>query len=178
MFSASCAATNVEARPWWRLDLQAAHRVSIVVVTYREDCCPNNRKDFEIHFGNSLQDEGNDNPSCAMISSDSAVNSITHSCSDREGRYIHVFSRGYIILDFKALLVCEVEVYETEYFRRSFMKIAFNSTANLTDPTVTDSVLKELKSALALRGITNVTLSWSQNPAEAVIHNQREKDAC
>ncbi|XP_016112859.1 fucolectin-like [Sinocyclocheilus grahami] len=145
VLSASCAATNVEARPWWRLDLQAAYRVSIVVVTYREDCCPNNRKDFQIRFGNSLQDEGNANPSCAVISSDSEAHSVTYSCSDREGRYINVFSRGYLFVDFKALLVCEVEVYETEYFRRSFMKIVFNSTANLTDPTVTDSVLKEVR---------------------------------
>lgn len=60
--SASCAATYVEASLWWRLDLQAAYRVSIVDVTYRGDCCPDNRKDFQIRFSNSLQDEGNDNP--------------------------------------------------------------------------------------------------------------------
>ncbi|XP_058637691.1 uncharacterized protein LOC131543905 [Onychostoma macrolepis] len=164
MSSGSCAVTHMEPRPWWRLDLQAAYRVSIVVVTYRQDCCPDSRKDFEIRFGNSLLDERYYSPSCAVISSDSAANSVTYSCSDREGRYvlIHRF--------IKALFLCEVEVYESDISMRSFMKIVFNSTTNLSNQTVTDIVLKELKSAMAVRGITNVTLSWSQTPEKVMIH--------
>ncbi|RXN04507.1 putative fucolectin-like protein [Labeo rohita] len=109
MTSSSCAATYLEARPWWRLDLQAEFRVSIVVVTYREDCCPDNRRDFEIRFGSSLQDNGNTNPSCAAISSDAVANSVTYSCSDRKGQYVNILLNGL----FKAIFVCEVEVYES-----------------------------------------------------------------
>ncbi|KAL1272087.1 hypothetical protein QQF64_031103 [Cirrhinus molitorella] len=170
MNSASCAATFPEARPWWRLDLKADYRVSIVVVTYREDCCPDNRKDFEVRFGSSLLDNGNTNPSCAAISSDLVANSVTYSCSDRMGQHVNVLISGF----FKVLLLCEVEVYESDFFTQSFLKIAFDSTADLTDPSVKDNVLKKLKSALALRGITNVTLSWSQTPEKAVIQNQHE----
>ncbi|XP_050970699.1 uncharacterized protein LOC127168151 isoform X2 [Labeo rohita] len=170
MTSSSCAATYLEARPWWRLDLQAEFRVSIVVVTYREDCCPDNRRDFEIRFGSSLQDNGNTNPSCAAISSDAVANSVTYSCSDRKGQYVNILLNGL----FKAIFVCEVEVYESDYFARSFMKITFNSNANLTDPTVKDNLLKELKSALTWRGNTYVTLSWSQPPAKVVMQNQHE----
>uniref|UniRef100_A0A672PJX5 Fucolectin tachylectin-4 pentraxin-1 domain-containing protein n=1 Tax=Sinocyclocheilus grahami TaxID=75366 RepID=A0A672PJX5_SINGR len=106
VLSASCAATNVEARPWWRLDLQAAYRVSIVVVTYREDCCPNNRKDFQIRFGNSLQDEGNANPSCAVVSTIPAGATYSYSCHGMEGRYVTVNIPGTS----KILTLCEVGV--------------------------------------------------------------------
>lgn len=58
----SCAVTRLEDNPWWRLDLQASYRVNIIVVTYREDCCLDRWRGVEIHFGNSLQDDGNDNP--------------------------------------------------------------------------------------------------------------------
>lgn len=60
--SSSCAVTSFGENPWWRLDLQASYRVNIVVVTYREDCCVDRWKGVEIHFGNSLRDNGNDNP--------------------------------------------------------------------------------------------------------------------
>ncbi|ROL29808.1 Fucolectin-5 [Anabarilius grahami] len=167
----SCAITRSEENPWWRLDLQASYRVNIIVVTYREDCCLDRWKGVEIHFGNSLQDDGNDNPRCAAMSVDPTTSSVTYSCADlEEGRYVNILLLAW----WNYLPVCEVEVYESDSTRRLFMKIAFNSTANLTDPTVTDQVLKELTSALAVRGINNVTLSWSQTPKEEVIQRQVE----
>lgn len=59
--SSTCAATHFEGRPWLRLDLQAAYRVNTVVVTYRDDSVPGRTKDFQVKFGNSLQNDGNYN---------------------------------------------------------------------------------------------------------------------
>ncbi|XP_039505387.1 fucolectin-1-like [Pimephales promelas] len=175
--SGSCAVTSFEENPWWRLDLQASHRVNIVVVTYRQDCCLDRWNDVEIHFGDSLQNNGNDNPRCTVISVDPLTSGVTYSCGDRDGRFINVLLPGRMIY----LPVCEVEVYESvslDYRKRSVMRLAFKSSANLIDPTVADQVLKELTSALALRGITNVTLSWSQTPEEEVIQRRVENDSC
>ncbi|XP_067300489.1 fucolectin-like [Pseudorasbora parva] len=168
IFSNSCAVSRIGANPWWRLDLQASYQVDIVVVTYRLDCCPDRWNGVEIHFGNSLENNGNDNPRCAVRSVNPVTSSVTYSCGGMEGQYLNVLLHGSLVL----LQLCEVEVYKTiqevslDHIRRSFMKLAFNSSSNLTDPTVTEQVLKELTSALAMRGITNVTLSWSQTPQE------------
>ncbi|KAK7177215.1 hypothetical protein R3I93_001259 [Phoxinus phoxinus] len=163
--SSTCAATSWEENPWWRLDLQTAHLQIIVVVTFRDDSFPGTGRPMSVMFGNSLQIYGD--PICTKISSEAAFTN-TYSCGTTEGRYIKIRGKWDI------LSVCEVEVYETvivplDYIKRSFMKLAFNSSADLSDPTVTDQVLKELTSALAVRGITNVTLSWSQTPEEAEV---------
>ncbi|XP_073692869.1 fucolectin-5-like [Garra rufa] len=107
--SSTCATTYKQSRPWWRLDLQAAYRVSTVVVTYRDDSVPGQTKDIQVKLGNSLWNNGNSNPRCTVISSDSAANSFIYSCSNQEGRYVNVFHNDW--WDF--LSVCEVDVYET-----------------------------------------------------------------
>ncbi|XDV19493.1 hypothetical protein PO909_024958, partial [Leuciscus waleckii] len=161
--SSTCAATSWDHNPWWRLDLQSAHLLNTVIVTYRDDSFPGTSRLIQVLFGNSQQIYGD--PICTVISSDQAAFTITYSCGTLEGRYVTI--RTW----WDSLSVCEVEVYETDYKKRSFMKLAFNSSADLTDPTVTDQVLKELTSALSVRGITNVTLSWSQTPEEELIEN-------
>ncbi|XP_039505286.1 fucolectin-1-like [Pimephales promelas] len=168
--SSTCAVTNWEYYPWWRLDLQSAHVPIIVVVTYRDDSYPGLMRLTDVLFGNSLPTYGH--PKCTVISRDPAAFTITYSCGTLEGRYVTI--RTW----WDTLAVCEVEVYEIDYIKRSVMKLAFNSSANLIDPTVTDQVLEELTSALAVRGITNVTLSWSQTPEEEVIQRRVENDSC
>ena len=57
----SCSATAYQAKAWWRLELPGVYRVSEIQVTNR-----NARRDrlngVEIHIGNSLLNNGIDNP--------------------------------------------------------------------------------------------------------------------
>ena len=57
----SCAHTQYQAKPWWRLELPGVYRVSEIQVTNRNDY-----RDYlngvEIVIGNSLANNGNDNP--------------------------------------------------------------------------------------------------------------------
>jgi len=57
-----CSSTLNETNPWWRLDLRDIYRVSEVVVTNRDDCCAEQISGAEIRIGNSLENNGNNNP--------------------------------------------------------------------------------------------------------------------
>ncbi len=57
-----CSSTLNETNPWWRLDLRHIYRVSEVVITNRNDCCAERINGAEIRIGNSLENEGNNNP--------------------------------------------------------------------------------------------------------------------
>ena len=57
----SCTQTYQTDNPWWRLQLDGVHRVSVIEITNRNDV----REwldGVEIHIGNSLVNNGNDNP--------------------------------------------------------------------------------------------------------------------
>ncbi|KAL0189902.1 hypothetical protein M9458_017001, partial [Cirrhinus mrigala] len=58
----SCSSTNGQTNPWWRVDLRYIYRVSRVVITNRLDCCPEGINEAEIRIGNSLENNGNNNP--------------------------------------------------------------------------------------------------------------------
>ncbi|XP_016112928.1 fucolectin-1-like [Sinocyclocheilus grahami] len=106
--SSSCSSTDNQTNPWWRVDLSSVYRVSRVVITNRLDCCPEQIDGAEIHIGNSLENNGNNNPICAVISSIPAGVSSTYTCNGMDGRYVSLFIPG----DSKILTLCEVEVYE------------------------------------------------------------------
>ncbi|XP_056300069.1 fucolectin-1-like isoform X2 [Pseudoliparis swirei] len=106
----SCTHTRREAGPWWRLDLQKTFSISTVTVTNRRDCCHGRIDRAEIHIGDSLQDHGNGNPRCAVISSLPAGGSVTFECKGMEGRYVNIVIPGRR----KILTLCEVEVTGTE----------------------------------------------------------------
>ncbi|XP_051526509.1 uncharacterized protein LOC127424972 [Myxocyprinus asiaticus] len=57
----SCPHTVTENNPWWRLDLTTVYNVAMVTITNREDCCSERIEGAQIHFGNSLENNGNDN---------------------------------------------------------------------------------------------------------------------
>ncbi|KAL0189886.1 hypothetical protein M9458_016985, partial [Cirrhinus mrigala] len=57
-----CSSTLSETNPWWSLDLRHIYRVKRVVVTNRKDCCADQINGAEIHIGNSLENNGNNNP--------------------------------------------------------------------------------------------------------------------
>ncbi|XP_042582897.1 uncharacterized protein LOC122137907 isoform X1 [Cyprinus carpio] len=105
--SSSCSSTDIQTNPWWRVDLRYIYRVSSVVITNRLDCCPERINGTEIRIGNSLENNGNNNPICAVISSIPAGVSSTYTCNNMEGRYVNLFLPG----DSKYLTLCEVKVY-------------------------------------------------------------------
>uniref|UniRef100_A0A3P9ATD5 Fucolectin tachylectin-4 pentraxin-1 domain-containing protein n=1 Tax=Maylandia zebra TaxID=106582 RepID=A0A3P9ATD5_9CICH len=104
----SCAHTNNDLNPWWRLDLLKTYKINTVTITNRQDCCPERINGAEIRIGNSLNDNGNANPRCAVISSIAAGASQTFACTGMEGRYINIVIPGRT----EYLTLCEVEVDE------------------------------------------------------------------
>ncbi|KAG5856990.1 hypothetical protein ANANG_G00013780 [Anguilla anguilla] len=106
-YHGSCSHTEGETNPWWRVDLLGVHRVSSVIISNRGDGFSERLNDAEIHIGNSLENNGNDNPTCAVISTIPPREPVSFNCSGMVGRYINVLLRGYT----QFLTLCEVEVY-------------------------------------------------------------------
>ncbi|XP_039455963.1 uncharacterized protein LOC116329993 [Oreochromis aureus] len=98
-----------ETNPWWRVDLQRSFTITAVKVTNRGDCCAERLDGAEIRIGNSLENNGNNNPRCASISHINAGKTYTFQCDggSMEGRFVNVFLPGQK----KTLTLCEVEVY-------------------------------------------------------------------
>ncbi|XP_078126401.1 uncharacterized protein LOC144530632 isoform X1 [Sander vitreus] len=102
----SCIHTNIDLQPWWRLDLLKTYQINNVTITNRGDCCPERINGAEIRIGDSLNDNGNGNPRCAVISSIAAGTSQTFACNGMEGRYVNIVVPGRQ----QYLTLCEVEV--------------------------------------------------------------------
>uniref|UniRef100_A0A8C1JMW4 Fucolectin tachylectin-4 pentraxin-1 domain-containing protein n=1 Tax=Cyprinus carpio TaxID=7962 RepID=A0A8C1JMW4_CYPCA len=109
-YKGGCSSTLAETNPWWRLDLNNVYSVSRVVVTNRIDCCVEKINGAEIRIGNSLENNGNNNPICAVIPAIPAGESYSSSCGGMEGRYVNLIIPG----DMKTLTLCEVEVFGEE----------------------------------------------------------------
>ncbi|XP_050960417.1 fucolectin-2-like [Labeo rohita] len=103
----SCTQTEKTLNPWWRLDLLKRHKVFSVVITNRVDFFSVRLNGAEIRIGNSLDNNGNNNPRCAVISSIPPGFSTTFECDGMEGRYINVVIPGRE----EFLTLCEAEVY-------------------------------------------------------------------
>ncbi|XP_026117440.1 fucolectin-4-like [Carassius auratus] len=107
--ASSCSHTDIELNPWWRLDLLDSYYIYKVTVTNRADCCPERTAGVEIRIGNSLENNGNNNPRCGVTSLVPAGSSVSFSCGGMEGRYVNMYLPGIQ----KYLTLCEVEVYGT-----------------------------------------------------------------
>ncbi|XP_026546725.1 fucolectin-4-like, partial [Notechis scutatus] len=105
----SCAHTSLERNPWLLVDLGEPHKIYVVVLKNREDCCGERLYGAEVHLGDSLDDHGRANPLCGIILNTSLGSITTIYCNGQEGRYIsiHLPGEGY-------LTVCEVEAYSAE----------------------------------------------------------------
>ncbi|XP_016348357.1 uncharacterized protein LOC107693463 [Sinocyclocheilus anshuiensis] len=103
----ACTSTLNESNPWWRLDLHDVYRVSEVVITNRNDSYAEQINGAEIRIGISLENNGSNNPICAVISTIPAGESYNFSCNGMVGRYVIVHIPG----DWEILSLCEVEVY-------------------------------------------------------------------
>ncbi|XP_058240219.1 fucolectin-like [Hemibagrus wyckioides] len=101
-----CAHTNADYNPWWRVDLLAVYDISNVIITNRGDCCSERINGAEIHIGNSLINNGNNNSRCAIILSIAAGAYASYNCNMR-GRYVNIIIPNVT----QYLTLCEVEVY-------------------------------------------------------------------
>uniref|UniRef100_A0A674A7M0 Fucolectin tachylectin-4 pentraxin-1 domain-containing protein n=1 Tax=Salmo trutta TaxID=8032 RepID=A0A674A7M0_SALTR len=105
----SCTHTAQETNPWWRVDLLDVYRVTAVTITNRGDVVPERLDGAEIRIGNSLENNGINNPRCVVISHIPARETYTFQCNETQGRYVVV-----VIPDRKEYLtLCELEVYGT-----------------------------------------------------------------
>ncbi|NP_001297821.1 fucolectin isoform X1 [Esox lucius] len=105
-YDGSCSHTRQQTNSWWRVDLLQSHHINSVVITNRGDCCETRIYGAEIRIGDSLDNNGINNPRCAVISSISAGGTSTFRCNDMVGRYVTV-----VIPRNEYLHLCEVEVY-------------------------------------------------------------------
>uniref|UniRef100_K7F5G6 Fucolectin tachylectin-4 pentraxin-1 domain-containing protein n=3 Tax=Pelodiscus sinensis TaxID=13735 RepID=K7F5G6_PELSI len=79
----------------------------MVIVKHREDeCCGGKLKGAQIHVGDSLVNQGEDNPLCGTITDHRPGSLSTICCSGLEGRYVTIVIPGKT----EHLTLCEVEV--------------------------------------------------------------------
>uniref|UniRef100_A0A8C6V1W1 Fucolectin tachylectin-4 pentraxin-1 domain-containing protein n=1 Tax=Neogobius melanostomus TaxID=47308 RepID=A0A8C6V1W1_9GOBI len=102
----SCACTASELNPWWRLDLGTTHRIFSVSVTNR-DAVPERINGAEILIGDSSDNNGNNNPRCAVIPTIAGGFTRSFECNGMDGRYVNIVLAGRT----EYLTLCEVEVY-------------------------------------------------------------------
>ncbi|XP_031681594.1 uncharacterized protein LOC109883916 isoform X2 [Oncorhynchus kisutch] len=105
----SCTHTQKDRNPWWRVDLLNVYRITDVTLTNRGDCCPERLDGAEIRIGNSSENNGINNPRCAVISHIPAGETHTFQCNEMEGRYVVVVIPGRS----EWLTLCELEVHGT-----------------------------------------------------------------
>uniref|UniRef100_A0A096MH31 Fucolectin tachylectin-4 pentraxin-1 domain-containing protein n=2 Tax=Poecilia formosa TaxID=48698 RepID=A0A096MH31_POEFO len=102
----SCTHTVGGPNPWWSLLLPVVYRVTTVSITNR-NVASERINNAEILIGNSLENNGNNNPRCAVISSIPSGGTKTFNCTGMTGRMLTV----KISTSFGILTMCELEVY-------------------------------------------------------------------
>ncbi|XP_056609642.1 fucolectin-like isoform X2 [Triplophysa dalaica] len=160
-----CIHTSIYSTPWWRLDLQDYYDVSTVIITARSDCCLDETRGAEIRIGNSLENNGNNNPICAVTPGFLLGQSISFSCLGMKGRYVNVVRSGSTSI----LALCEVEVYGV-HRQKTFLRLKFSSSGDVAAES--DKILHQLQSALGLN-ISDFKLSWTQLPKK---EEEQEED--
>lgn len=58
----SCTHSAEMTDPWWRVDLLESYIITSIIITNRGDCCEHRINSLQINIGNSLQNEGLQNP--------------------------------------------------------------------------------------------------------------------
>ncbi|XP_041649524.1 fucolectin-1-like [Cheilinus undulatus] len=104
----SCTHTKQDFSPWWRVDLTKTHKVFSVKITNRREAKYSPRLNgAEIRIGDSLANNGNSNPRCAVIKNIPAGATEEFQCNGMDGRYVNIVIPGRQ----EFLTLCEVEVY-------------------------------------------------------------------
>ncbi|XP_077147956.1 fucolectin-like [Ranitomeya variabilis] len=110
-YHGSCSHTHHDYSPWWRVDLLSSYKITYITITSRKDCCEERLNGAEILVGDSLSDNGNNNPRCAVVTAIPRGGTQTYQCHNMVGRYVNIIVRGrheYIHL-------CEVQVFGPGY---------------------------------------------------------------
>ncbi|XP_028398644.1 uncharacterized protein LOC114522210 [Dendronephthya gigantea] len=104
-----CAHLDTSHNQWWRVDLQMKIPVGRVGIANRKDWT-NGLKNFEIKIGDSLENEGRNNPKCGDRHTVPHKEYKIISCSPPlSGRYVVI--QGF---DSSNLVIIEVEVFAAE----------------------------------------------------------------
>ncbi|KAG8550452.1 hypothetical protein GDO81_025393 [Engystomops pustulosus] len=106
-YHGSCFHTHTELSPWWRVDLLRSYRISRITITNRGDCCRSRINGAEILVGDSLTNNGNNNPRCAVVTSLPDGGTQTYYCRNMVGRYVNIVLTGKT----ECLHLCEVQVF-------------------------------------------------------------------
>ncbi|KAJ4949215.1 hypothetical protein JOQ06_020733 [Pogonophryne albipinna] len=104
----SCFSSLTHSNPWWRLDMRGPYDIFAIEVFRRTNCCDQSLNGAEIRIGNSLENNGNNNPRCAVITVTSNA-TMTFNCNHMQGRYVNIINPGVG----KDIQMCEVKVYTT-----------------------------------------------------------------
>ncbi|XP_072000058.1 fucolectin-like isoform X1 [Engystomops pustulosus] len=124
----SCFSTTFALSPWWRLDLLKSYKISHITITKR-NCCAHFIDGAEILIGDSLANNGNNNPRCAVSSTGGAE---TYQCNGMKGRYVNVGLPGR----WGYLTFCEVQVFvsqeesETIKTKNNAVQVIVSASAN------------------------------------------------
>ncbi|KAL1272086.1 hypothetical protein QQF64_031102 [Cirrhinus molitorella] len=154
-----CTITLNKPNQWWRLDLLEYYYIYKVVITNRADCCPERMTGVEIRIGNSLVNNGNDNPRCAVVTTRVPPGgTVSFNCNGMGGRYVNMYLANIQTY----LTLCEVEVYGTAYRKNMFLKMKLTSSGDTA--ALNNTFLNKLQSALGLSSVSDVKLSWSNLP--------------
>uniref|UniRef100_A0A3B4GZX5 Fucolectin tachylectin-4 pentraxin-1 domain-containing protein n=1 Tax=Pundamilia nyererei TaxID=303518 RepID=A0A3B4GZX5_9CICH len=130
--SGCCTHTLEDLDPWWRVDLLAVYKVSAVTIINRQDAVIERILGGKILIGNSLDQNGNQNPSCGMIESLDGTPTYTFQCNAMEGRYVNVIIPGIK----RYMTLCEVEVFASLSGRNQAQGGAAISVQSSTSGTV------------------------------------------
>ncbi|KAI4811419.1 hypothetical protein KUCAC02_014328 [Chaenocephalus aceratus] len=106
-YHGSCSHTANDLNPWWRLALPKTHKVFSVKITNR-DVYHQRLDGAEIRIGDSLVNNGADNPRFANITSIPAGETAEFKVPNgMDGRYVYIGVPGRE----ESLTLCEVEVF-------------------------------------------------------------------
>uniref|UniRef100_A0A8P4GE99 Fucolectin tachylectin-4 pentraxin-1 domain-containing protein n=1 Tax=Dicentrarchus labrax TaxID=13489 RepID=A0A8P4GE99_DICLA len=104
----SCSHTGGGFSSWWSLLLPGLYKVARISITNRYEI-PERINNAKILIGSSLENNGNNNPSCAVISSIPGGATSTFQCGGMIGRLVNVYVYRTNLQ--AVLTLCELEVY-------------------------------------------------------------------
>ncbi|XP_040925839.1 pentraxin fusion protein-like isoform X2 [Betta splendens] len=104
-YDGSCSHTNPGVGNWWSVLLPGVYRIDTISITNRNEF-PSRINGAEILIGKNLENNGNNNPICAVISSIPTGGTSSFNCSGMIGRLVNVFLPAN-----NPLTMCEVQVF-------------------------------------------------------------------
>ncbi|XP_059356788.1 fucolectin-like [Carassius carassius] len=162
--ASSCSHTDNELNPWWRLDLLDFYYIYKVTITNRADGYLEQTTGVEIRIGNTLENNGNNNPRCGVTSLVPAGSSVSFSCSGMKGRYVNM----YIPNIQQHLTLCEVEVYGAA--KKQVIRVQVKAAENVDEAELKELVLNKLNQTLSDQ---DVILTWRTQPNGKVFQKNR-----